>query len=71
MSGERSFCLCPRFSLWYIDEDEPPPIRVCTCGHPDSEHLIGTRSCLGEVIISPGRDSVLRGEGMTGDRNED
>lgn len=56
---EMSVCLCPRFRLWYVDEDEPPPIRVCTCGHQDSEHLLGKRSCLGEVSISTGRSRLV------------
>jgi hypothetical protein len=44
-------CLCPTFRLWYIDDDGPP-LPVCWCGHPNTEHLDCKRSCTGILVIS-------------------
>lgn len=41
------FCSCERFKLWYIGEDIG--VKVCTCGHPDTEHVDGAKMCVGEV----------------------
>jgi hypothetical protein len=41
----RRFCLCVGFEIWYEEGGH----RVCRCGHPDTEHLDGERSCVGDV----------------------
>lgn len=44
------WCECVGFVLWYVGEDNART-RYCRCGHSDEEHLDGTRSCVGDVIV--------------------
>ena len=46
-------CTCDEFTFWYaITRDSHPdlPLRVCECGHRDSEHLDSRGSCTGETV---------------------
>ena len=43
-------CNCNEFILWYIDDDGPP-IQVCRCGHPSSEHINNIGTCTGELEL--------------------
>lgn len=45
-------CDCDGFVLWYVDCDGPA-LRVCWCGHSETEHLDGVRSCVGEIRLFP------------------
>lgn len=46
-----ALCDCGGFVLWYTDRDGPP-LDVCRCGHPSTEHIDILGPCSGEVVLS-------------------
>lgn len=50
MIARELLCLCPMFEYWYT-MDGPPEVRVCRCGHAQTEHLDRYGSCIGESIV--------------------
>lgn len=46
-------CACDRFNLWYTNDENTD---VCSCGHPPAEHIDDRLTCVGTVIVLPGRD---------------
>jgi hypothetical protein len=43
------WCECGAFVLWYVEN-----LRVCTCGHPEGQHIDRTGLCMGDVKRSRG-----------------
>ena len=50
---ERRFCTCTEFALWYTEVplNAVEALRVCRCGHRDTEHLDGARTCVGDIEV--------------------
>ena len=51
-----AFCKCMRFTFWYRTDEG---VEYCHCSHDRSEHLDNERSCVGEVIVYPGREKQM------------
>jgi hypothetical protein len=43
-------CTCDHFVLWYVQDEDGPPLPVCRCGHPDVEHIELDAMCIGTLV---------------------